>query len=72
MSALSYTAHPTGSKRDPFGEEAKARRRYLAEIERGADISRTLESYAGLPSEIIHAYAGDQFPPLFAVDGGRA
>lgn len=36
---------------------------FLAEIERGADIDRTLEIYARLPADFISAYGGDHFPP---------
>jgi len=46
---------------------------FLREIEAGADLRRSLEEYAVLPADLIHAYGGDQFAPaLRAVDGGRS
>ncbi len=41
--------------------------------EAGADIQKTLETYAVLPSGFIRENGGDQFlPPFFAIEGGRA
>ena len=45
----------------------------LADIDRGASVTLTLERYASLPADFIRAAGGDRFPPrLHAIDGGRA
>jgi hypothetical protein len=42
----------------------------LIELERGADLLRTLETYAALPAEIVCAYAGDRLLQPRIVGGG--
>jgi len=45
---------------------------FLDEIERGAPIAATLESYAALPADFIKANGGDKFAaPVWPIDGGR-
>jgi hypothetical protein len=45
---------------------------FLDEIERGAPLVPTLETYAALPADFIGAYGGDKFAPsLWAIEGGR-
>jgi hypothetical protein len=41
---------------------------FLDEVERGADLRVTLETYAALPADLIPAYHGDQFAAPFAID----
>jgi hypothetical protein len=46
---------------------------FLREIEEGADLRRSLETYAALPADLIRTYGGDQFTPaLFDIDGRRS
>ena len=43
---------------------------FLAEIESGADMRTSLETYAALPADLIRAYGGDRFmPAVFAIKG---
>jgi hypothetical protein len=37
------------------------------DLERGADLRPTLETYAALPADLIKAYRGDRFPEPFAI-----
>jgi hypothetical protein len=70
------------------GEIPEARRRYLAacihrlgpgpisylikDLEAGGELWATLETYARLPAELVHAYHGDQPPrPIVVLPGGR-
>jgi hypothetical protein len=46
--------------------------RFLAEIEAGANIQDTLETYGRLPVEFVRALGGDRFAPsLHCMDGGE-
>jgi hypothetical protein len=46
---------------------------FLREIEGGADIRTSLETYAALPANFIRANGGDKFLPVaFRMEGGRA
>lgn len=46
---------------------------FLAELERGADLRTSLETYASLLADLIRAFGGDQFTPrVFPLKGGRA
>jgi hypothetical protein len=45
---------------------------FLDELEHGADLRESLETYAALPADLIAAYQGDKFmPPAFAIGGRR-
>lgn len=45
---------------------------FLSDIERGAPVAATLETYGRLPIEFVLAYGGDRFSePMFAIRGGR-
>jgi len=44
---------------------------FLDELERGADLRGSLEEYAALPAELVHAYRGHDFVEPFAISGGR-
>jgi hypothetical protein len=45
---------------------------FINEIEAGAGIRDTLETYSRLPADFIAAYGGSEFSPLFhVIDGGR-
>jgi hypothetical protein len=41
------------------------------ELERGADLRETLETYAALPREIVIAFNGEHFECLLEFHGGR-
>jgi hypothetical protein len=43
---------------------------FLAEIERGASIQDTLETYGRLPVEFVRALGGDRFAPIVHVIDG--
>jgi len=45
---------------------------FLDELDRGADLRATLETYAALPVDLIKAYHGDEFmPSLVPIRAGR-
>jgi hypothetical protein len=43
----------------------------LRELAAGAPVLPTVERYARLPADLIHAYRGDRLPPALAVVRGR-
>ena len=43
----------------------------LRELERGAELHRALEKYAGLPADFIRAHGGDRLPEPRLVAGGH-
>lgn len=46
---------------------------FLDEIDCGASVDESLESYSDLPGDLIEAFGADQFPPpLHAIDGGKS
>lgn len=44
----------------------------LRELAAGAEVLPTVERYARLPADLIHAYHGDRLPPALAVIRGRS
>jgi hypothetical protein len=44
---------------------------FIRELERGAEVRATLETYAELPADLIKAYHGDRFECLLEFHGGR-
>jgi hypothetical protein len=43
----------------------------LLELDRGAPLMATLERYARLPAEFIHAFGGDSLDDLRVIEGDR-